>query len=92
MGKRTQDQRDAMTVEIGYALLTGAFLAAGLFVLCAAPVLVLGLEGGAAKSVAVVAATVAGLGFAYRVVRVLWRFGGGPGVQPSQPGRTSPDS
>ncbi|MER7106832.1 DUF6332 family protein [Streptomyces sp. NPDC000229] len=92
MGNRTQAQRDAMTVEIGYALVTAAFLAVGLFVLCAAPVLVLDLEGGAARGVAVVAATVAGLGFVTRVVRVLWRFGDGPGAQPSRPGRTSPDS
>ncbi|GAA2505812.1 DUF6332 family protein [Streptomyces gobitricini] len=90
MGNRTQAQRDAVTVEIGYALVTGMFLAAGLFVLCAAPVLVLGLVGGAARGVLVVAATVAGLGFVTRVVRVLWRFGGGPRVLPGRPGRNGP--
>ncbi|MEV3988400.1 DUF6332 family protein [Streptomyces sp. NPDC049837] len=92
MGNRTQAQRDAITVEIGYALVTAALLAVGLFLVCAAPVLVLGLEGGAARGVLVVAATAGCLGFATRVVRVLWRFGDGSRVQPSQPGRTRPDS
>lgn len=70
-----------MTVEIGYALVTAAFLAVGLFVLCAAPVLVLDLEGGTARGTFMVAATATGLGFVTRVVRVLWRFGGGPGAR-----------
>ncbi|RST04989.1 hypothetical protein E2C00_03840 [Streptomyces sp. WAC05374] len=90
MGNRTQAQRDAMTVEIGYALLTAAFLAAALFGLCAAPVLVLGLEGGAARGTLMVAAAVAGLGFVARVARVLWRFGAGPDGLPDRPGRTGP--
>ncbi|MEU0658292.1 DUF6332 family protein [Streptomyces lavendulocolor] len=86
MGKRTQAQRDAMTVEIGYALVTAAFLAAGLFALCAAPVLLLDLAGATARGVLAVAATAAGLGFVTRVVRVLWRFGNGArAVRPDAP-------
>ncbi|QGV81927.1 DUF6332 family protein [Streptomyces ficellus] len=93
MGNRTQAQRDAMTVEIGYALVTAAFLALGVFLLCAAPVLALDLAGGAARGVTMAAATAAGLAFVARVVRVLWRYGGGGGAgQPSQPGHTRPDS
>ncbi|GGU46327.1 DUF6332 family protein [Streptomyces lavendofoliae] len=92
MGNRTQAQRDAMTVEIGYALVTGVFLAAGVFVLCAAPVLVLDLAGGAARGVLVVAATVAGLAFMTRVTRVLWRFGNGHRVRAAGAGRDRPGS
>ncbi|OKK03407.1 hypothetical protein AMK26_17995 [Streptomyces sp. CB03234] len=93
MGNRTQAQRDAITVEIGYALVTGALLAVGLFVLCAAPVPVLDLEGGAARGVLTVAATAAGLGFLTRVARVLWRFGAGAAAgRPGGPGRTGPDA
>ncbi|MEU0276426.1 DUF6332 family protein [Streptomyces sp. NPDC006307] len=82
MGTRTQAQRDAMTVEIGYALLTGVFVAAGLFCLVAAPVVGLDLDGGAERSVLVAAAVTACLGFVARVVRVLWRFGGGRAAGP----------
>ncbi|MEU7279892.1 DUF6332 family protein [Streptomyces sp. NPDC045431] len=82
MGTRTQAQRDAMTVEIGYALLTGVFVAAGLFCLVAAPVIAFDLDGGAERSVLVAAAGTACLGFVARVVHVLWRFGGG---RPSGP-------
>ncbi|MGI5484123.1 DUF6332 family protein [Streptomyces lavendofoliae] len=93
MGNRTQAQRDAMTVEIGYALVTGVLLAAGVFILCAAPVLVLDLAGGAARrGVLVVAATVAGLAFMTRVTRVLWRFGNGHHVRAAGAGHGRPGS
>ncbi|MET9804852.1 DUF6332 family protein [Streptomyces sp. NPDC006368] len=100
MGTRTQAQRDAITVEIGYALVTGAFLAAGVFCLVGAPVVVFGLEGGAARKLPAVAAVAACLMFVTRVVRVLWRFTDAarqdrPRVapaQPSRPGRTGPGS
>ncbi|MFV0131129.1 DUF6332 family protein [Streptomyces sp. HMX112] len=78
MGTRGQAQRDAITVEIGYALVTAAFLAAGVFCLVGAPVLLLGV-GGAAGRALLVAAGVAGcLAFAARVVKVLWGFSGTP--------------
>ncbi|MEU9980648.1 DUF6332 family protein [Streptomyces sp. NPDC050856] len=79
MGTRGQAQRDAITVEIGYALVTAAFLAAGVFCLIGAPVLLLGV-GGAAGRALLVAAGVAGcLAFVARVVEVLWGFSGTPG-------------
>ncbi|MGW2058250.1 DUF6332 family protein [Streptomyces sp. NPDC001840] len=93
---RSDAERDAITVEIGFAVVTGV-LAAGL---------VFGVVAGAAwyfelPEIFVRVGAVAGaLAFVARVVQVLWRFpqrrrrAGDPGVppQPSQPGRTSPDS
>ncbi|MDQ0945186.1 DUF6332 family protein [Streptomyces sp. V1I1] len=95
MGRRTQAERDAITVETGYALVSG-FLVAGLtFLAIAAPMMVIPMH--AAERGLLIGATVAALVvFVLRVVTVLWRFPGHgqpikPG-QPSQPGRTSPDS
>ncbi|WP_175409637.1 DUF6332 family protein [Streptomyces sp. TRM64462] len=85
-------------MEIGYAVVTGALLAAALFCLVGAPVLVLGLEGAAQRALLIAASAAAAVGFLARVVRVLWRFDGGAAAaavgvrQPSQPGRTRPDS
>ncbi|MFF1922930.1 DUF6332 family protein [Streptomyces sp. NPDC058221] len=105
MGDRSQADRDAMTVEIGFAVLTGAVMAAGAFLAVRVPTTLLVPHDGARSVMFVVAAAVAVLVFLGRVVDVLWRFGrrdamagiGGPGGpprpdQPSQPGRTSPDS
>ncbi|MER5279955.1 DUF6332 family protein [Streptomyces sp. NPDC002809] len=103
MGHRSQADRDAMTVEIGFAVLTGALLAAVAFVAVCAPAL-LASGGGVGPGLPVAAAAVAVLVFVGRVVDVLRRFsrrdterevgGRGPLLpdQPSQPGRTSPDS
>jgi hypothetical protein len=95
MGRRTQAERDAITVETGYALVSG-FLVAGLtFLAIAAPMMVIPMHS--AERGLLIGATVAALVvFVLRVVTVLWRFPRHgqpikPG-QPSQPGRTSPDS
>ncbi|CAM5703349.1 putative protein OS=Streptomyces violarus OX=67380 GN=FHS41_005057 PE=4 SV=1 [Streptomyces violarus] len=87
-GRRTQAERDAITVEIGYALCSAAFAAAvvrgvalpALFDLADTPESLL-LHAGL---------VLAPVLFAARVVSVLLRFRSG--AQPSQPGRTSPDS
>ncbi|MEU6062182.1 DUF6332 family protein [Streptomyces sp. NPDC047097] len=84
MGTRSQAQRDAITVEIGYALVTAVFLAGVLFCLAAAPVPVFDLEGSAARGTLIAAGAVAGLGFAFRTARVLWRF------DAATPGRPDP--
>lgn len=93
-----------MTVEIGFAVLTGALAAGAAFVVVCAPALLLAPGGGVGRGQLVAAAVVAALVFAGRVVDVLWRFGrrtkerevdGRVPVlpdQPSQPGRTRPDS
>lgn len=105
-----------MTVEIGFAVLTGAVMAAGAFAVACVPTVLLAPHGGPRSVLLMVAAGVAVLVFMGRVIDVLWRFGrrdsavelgsagpargpaGGTGhgpaapVQPSRPGRTSPDS
>ncbi|WP_399881953.1 DUF6332 family protein [Streptomyces sp. BBFR51] len=89
-GRRTQGERDAITVEIGYALCSAAFAAAVLFGTVAGPAYLFGLPAavrGALVGAGVVSAVVL---FFVRVVSVLVRFA--RRGQPSQPGRTSPDS
>ena len=89
-GRRGQTERDAITVEIGYALCSAAFAAAIVFGAVAGPALLFELpvtvEFLLVRSGLVLAAVV----FLARVVSVLVRFSRTP--QPSQPGRTSPDS
>ncbi|NBM14748.1 DUF6332 family protein [Streptomyces sp. GC420] len=93
-GPRTQAERDALTIEIGYAVLSAAFLGAVVFGVIAGPVLVWHLPRAVEETL-----PTAGLGVAVplaviRMVHVLWRFArpGAPGAQPSRPGRTNPDS
>ncbi|MEV7867510.1 DUF6332 family protein [Streptomyces sp. NPDC088124] len=92
MGTRSGAQRDAVTVEIAFAVVTGAFAAALVFGVAAAVVWSLELPAVALR----IGGGAAGLAFLARVVQVLWRFSpGAPGEpvpQPSQPGRTNPDS
>lgn len=84
-GPRSQAERDAVTVEIGFALFSAALLAAAVFFLLAGPAL---FGDGSAEwfrqgqwwgSVAFVG-------------RVLWVLVRRRRRQPSQPGRTRPDS
>ncbi|MFJ3309903.1 DUF6332 family protein [Streptomyces sp. NPDC086549] len=89
-GRRNKAEQDAVTVEFGYALVSAAFAAAVVFGAVAGPALLFDLpfllSALLLRSGLVLAAVV----FAARVVSVLVRFRRGP--QPSQPGRTSPDS
>ncbi|KOU08932.1 MULTISPECIES: DUF6332 family protein [Streptomyces] len=89
-GRRTQGERDAITVEIGYALCSAAFAAAVLFGAVAGPVYVFALTGVVRDALVGAGAVLAVVVFAVRVVGVLLRFT--RAAQPSQPGRTSPDS
>ncbi|MFF3397495.1 DUF6332 family protein [Streptomyces sp. NPDC002659] len=94
MGRRTQAERDAITVEIGFAVVTGVLVGGLTFLAIAGPMMVIPMSSGAERGL-VLAGALAGLAvFAVRVVHVLWRFPGGAGNarQPSQPGRTNPDS
>ncbi|MFC3571935.1 DUF6332 family protein [Streptomyces yaanensis] len=90
--RRTQAERDAITIEIGYALCSAAFAAALVFGVVAGPAFAFDLSGGTRRALEGSGATVAVVLFVARVVSVLVRFGRGGGTQPSQPGRTSPDS
>ncbi|MFJ7232013.1 DUF6332 family protein [Streptomyces tendae] len=89
-GRRTQGERDAITVEIGYALCSAAFAAAVLFGAVAGPAYLFGLTGGVRGMLVGAGAVVAVVVFFVRVVSVLVRFT--RAGQPSQPGRTRPDS
>ncbi|QDY75482.1 DUF6332 family protein [Streptomyces qinzhouensis] len=103
---RTRAERDTITVEIGYALISAAFAAAVVFGAVAGPALLFSLPGALADGLLIAGRGAAVLVFAVRVVTVLWRFApsrrrdgaagttGLPagGAQPSQPGRTRPDS
>jgi hypothetical protein len=104
MGRRSQEDRDAMTVEIVFALVSGAVLAAVAFIAVAAPTVCLDLPRAAERVVLLSGAVVSAVVFVARLVDVLWGFprrGHGRPVgalrpqappQPSQPGRTRPDS
>ncbi|MEO3978339.1 DUF6332 family protein [Streptomyces sp. CAU 1734] len=91
MTHSTPEHRDAVTVEIGYALFSGVFAAAVVFGAIAGPKLVFAMPYAVERGLLIAGVAAAGAVFALRVVTVLWRFTRDAG-QPSQPGRTSPDS
>ncbi|MGW7291050.1 DUF6332 family protein [Streptomyces xiamenensis] len=72
MAARSEAERDALTVELVFALLTGALRAATVFAVVWVPVEVLEAPGRDAWLTA--AGTLAGVAFTVRVVRVLWRW------------------
>ncbi|MFE0384275.1 DUF6332 family protein [Streptomyces bungoensis] len=89
-GRRSSAERDAATVEIGYALASGAFAAAVVFCALAGPVWLFALPRPLEAALLRGGLAVASVLFVVRVVSVLVRFR--RAAQPSQPGRTSPDS
>ncbi|MFE3600372.1 DUF6332 family protein [Streptomyces sp. NPDC059096] len=70
MGTRSGPERDAITVEIAFAVLTGLFAGALVFGLVAATAWYLELP----ETVLRIGAVAGCLAFAARVVRVLWHF------------------
>ncbi|MFD6433897.1 DUF6332 family protein [Streptomyces venezuelae] len=97
MGRRTQAERDADTVEIAYALFVAASLAGGTMLAVASPAFFFGVRS-PGEGTLVRAGMIAGVAvFLAVLVAVLLRHGRAPrprdpSDQPSQPGRTSPDS
>ncbi|MER5216236.1 DUF6332 family protein [Streptomyces sp. NPDC002838] len=89
-GRRGQAERDAITVEIGYALCSALFAAAVVFGAVAGPALLFELPDTVAVLLLRTGLVLAPVLFFARVVSVLVRFR--RTAQPSQPGRTSPDS
>ncbi len=90
-GRRGQTERDAITVEIGYALFSAALAAAVVFGAVAGPALLFELPSTVELLLLSTAMVLAPVLFLARVISVLVRFRPGR-PQPSQPGRTSPDS
>ncbi|MFE0728750.1 DUF6332 family protein [Streptomyces antibioticus] len=89
--RRTQAERDAVTVEIGYALCSAAFVAAVTFGATAGPALLLELPHLVETFLTGAGLVLSPVVFVVRAVAVLVAFRQDPS-QPSQPGRTSPDS
>ncbi|MET9450908.1 DUF6332 family protein [Streptomyces cinerochromogenes] len=88
--RRTKAEQDAATVEIGYALVSAAFAAAVLFGAVAGPALLFDLPDLLSEVLLRLGTAVAPVVFMARVISVLVRFR--QTDQPSQPGRTNPDS
>ncbi|WP_055697650.1 DUF6332 family protein [Streptomyces silaceus] len=93
--RRSQAERDEITVEIGYALFSASFLALVVFGAVAGPVAVWSLPPAVDKVLLVAGASLAGVLAVVRVVHVLWRFTGrqrresfaAPGELPGRPAR-----
>ncbi|MEV2246678.1 DUF6332 family protein [Streptomyces sp. NPDC049970] len=92
MGRRTQAERDAMTVETGYALASGTFVALATFVGVALPALLLELPDMGERVLLRTGAALGALVFAVRMVHVLRRFTHGAGERDLRSGRKKPDS
>ncbi|GGS08282.1 hypothetical protein GCM10010252_54200 [Streptomyces aureoverticillatus] len=101
--RRSQAERDAITVEIGYALVSATVAAVAVIgVVVAGPAIAFSLSEGTESTLLVVGCTLAAVVFVVRLVTVLWRFNAREQTrrgqrspdpsQPSQPGRTRPDS
>ncbi|MBZ9594037.1 DUF6332 family protein [Streptomyces yangpuensis] len=73
--RQSRAERDAITVEIGYALVSACFLGAVMFGAIAGPTLVWSLPAAVEEVLRTAGAVVAGLLAVLRVVHVLWRFG-----------------
>ncbi|MEU9145981.1 DUF6332 family protein [Streptomyces sp. NPDC048349] len=74
MGRESRWEKDAMTVEIVFALMSATVLAAVIFAVAWSFALALGLSGSAEKSVLVGGALLGAVAGVWRLVRVLRRF------------------
>ncbi|MFE4964453.1 DUF6332 family protein [Streptomyces sp. NPDC056660] len=74
MGRESRWEKDAMTVEIVFALVTAVALAAAVFAVALALALAFGISGSAEKGVLVGGALLGAAAGVWRVVRVLRRF------------------
>ncbi|MFF0225796.1 DUF6332 family protein [Streptomyces sp. NPDC004629] len=74
MGRESRWEKDAMTVEIMFALVTAAVLAAGVFGVLLVPALAVGVSEPAGKSLLMVGIVLAVIAAVWRVTRVLLRF------------------
>ncbi|MFF0477624.1 DUF6332 family protein [Streptomyces sp. NPDC004284] len=73
-GRESRWEKDAMTVEIMFALVTAGFPAAIVFGALLVPAVLVGVSEPAGKALLVVGAVLAACAAVWRVVRVLLRF------------------
>ncbi|MFF1408656.1 DUF6332 family protein [Streptomyces sp. NPDC058289] len=74
MEQRSQADRDAVTVEIVFAFVSGLFAAGLAFAALYVPVLAFDLSPTADRTLATVGGALAATAFLLRVAQVLWRF------------------
>lgn len=74
MGRRTQADRDAITIEIGYAFVSGCFAAAVVFGAVYGPVPAFDLSPAVGRALSVAGGVLAAAVFLLRVTHLLWRF------------------
>ncbi|MFD9413037.1 DUF6332 family protein [Streptomyces sp. NPDC059989] len=74
MGRHTQADRDAITIEIGYAVVSACFAAALAFGAVYGPAWAFSLSRAADRVLAVAGGIVAAAVFVLRVTHLLWRF------------------
>ncbi|MGW6708101.1 DUF6332 family protein [Streptomyces sp. NPDC054956] len=73
-GRRSQADRDAITIEIAYAFVSGGCAAVLTFAAVYGPAPALGLSPATRRTLAVVGGVLAGTVFLLRVTHLLWRF------------------
>ncbi|MEU4066218.1 DUF6332 family protein [Streptomyces wedmorensis] len=73
-GRESRWEKDAMTVEIVFALVTAVALAAAVFAVALAPALALGVSSPAGKATLTGGALLGASAGVWRLVRVLLRF------------------
>lgn len=73
-GREPRRDRDAMTVEIAFAVMTGTPLAAAVCAVALIPALLLGVSGPAGKVVLMAGALIGAAVGVWRLVLVLLRF------------------
>ncbi|MFE7113078.1 DUF6332 family protein [Streptomyces sp. NPDC057575] len=74
MGRESRWEKDAMTVEIVFALVTSVVLAAAVFAVALALALAFGVSGSTGKGALVGGAPLGAAAGMWRLVRVLRRF------------------
>ncbi|WP_200305224.1 DUF6332 family protein [Streptomyces adelaidensis] len=74
VGRESRWEKDAMTVEIGFALVTAAVLAAVVFAVALVPALLVGVSEPVGKGLLVAGAALATAAAVWRLVRVLSSF------------------
>ncbi|WP_328297139.1 DUF6332 family protein [Streptomyces sp. NBC_00435] len=79
MERRSQADRDAITIEIVYAFISGGFAAGLVFAAVYGPALAFDLSPTTGRTLAVVGGVLGATAFVLRAAHVLWRLPHRPG-------------